>query len=125
MRKIMVVLMMQLLWLAPVAVAGELGRAGEQPQIIAFDGNDFTGDHTHFLGDMRRLGKWDNSISSIIILSGTWEFFDDEDLMGTKMATLGPGQYPRVTDKGLKDNSISSIRLVSPAARAAEGRRPR
>ena len=38
--------------------------------------------------------------------------------MGTKMATLGPGQYPRLTDKGLKDNSISSIRLVSPAVRA-------
>jgi hypothetical protein len=89
----MVVLMMQLLWLAPVVVAGELGRAGEQPQIIAFDGNDFTGDHTHFVGDMRRLGKWDNSISSIIILSGTWEFFDDEDLMGTKIAMLGPGQF--------------------------------
>jgi hypothetical protein len=125
MRRIMVVLMMQLLWLAPVVVAGELGRAGEQPQIIAFDGNDFTGDHTHVVGDMRRLGKWDNSISSIIILSGTWDFFDDEDLTGTKMVTLGPGKYPRVTDKGLKDNSISSIRLVSPAARAAEGRRPR
>jgi hypothetical protein len=66
----MVVLMMQLLWLAPVVMAGELGRAGEQPQIIAFDGNDFTGDHTHFVGDTRRLGKWDNSISSIIITVG-------------------------------------------------------
>jgi hypothetical protein len=41
------------------------------------------------------------------------------------MATLGPGQYPRVTEKGIKDNSISSIRLVSPAGKAAEGRRPR
>jgi hypothetical protein len=66
----MVVLMMQLLWLAPVVVAGELGWAGEQPQIIAFDGTDFTGDHTHFAGDMRRLGKWDNSISSTIITVG-------------------------------------------------------
>jgi hypothetical protein len=41
------------------------------------------------------------------------------------MATLGPGVYPRVTEKGFKDNRISSIRLVSPAARAAEGRPPR
>jgi Beta/Gamma crystallin len=125
MRKLLVVLIIQLLWLAPLVVAGELGRAGEPPQIIAFDGNDFTGDHTHIVGDMRRLSKWDNSISSIIILSGTWEFFDDDDLTGTKMATLGPGQYPRVTEKGIKDNSISSIRLVSPAGKAAEGRRPR
>ncbi len=33
---------------------------------------------------------------------------------GTKMGELGPGVYLRVQDHGLKDNSISSIRLVSP-----------
>jgi Beta/Gamma crystallin len=125
MRNMAVTCMITLLALAPWVTAGELGRAGEMPQIIAFDGAELTGDHTHVVGDIRRLGKWDNSISSLIILSGTWEFFDDDDFTGTKMATLGPGVYPRVTEKGLKDNSISSIRLVSPAARAAEGRRPR
>jgi hypothetical protein len=90
---------------------------------MAFDGNDFTGDHTHIVGDMRRLAKWDNSISSLVIVSGTWEFFDDDDWTGTTMATSGPGLYPRVTDKGV-NNSISSVRLVSLMARAAEGRRP-
>jgi Beta/Gamma crystallin len=87
--------------------------------------DDFTGDHTYIVGNIRRLGKWDNSISALIILSGTWEFFDDDEFTGTKMAQLGPGLYPRITGRGLKDNSISSVRLVSPAARAAEGRRPR
>jgi Beta/Gamma crystallin len=43
---------------------------------------------------MKDLGKWGNSISSMVILSGTWKFFDDEDFKGTKMATLGPGIYP-------------------------------
>jgi hypothetical protein len=47
------------------------------------------------------LGTWDHSISSLIILSGTWECFDDDDFTGTKMATLGPGVYPRITEKGL------------------------
>jgi hypothetical protein len=125
MWKMAVAGMITLLSLAPWVTAGELRRAGELPQIIAFDGAELTGDHTHVVGDIRRLGKWDNSISSLIILSGTWEFFDDDDFTGTNMATLGPGVYPRVTEKSLKDNSISSIRLVSPAARAAEGRRPR
>jgi hypothetical protein len=125
MRKMAVTCMIILLSLAPWVTAGELSRAGEMPQIIAFEGTELTGDHTHLVGEMRRLGKWDNSISSLIILSGTWEFFDDDNFTGTKMATLGPGVYPRVTEKGLKDNSISSIRLVSPTARAAEGRRPR
>ncbi len=125
MRKRAVAGLIIVLALAPWATAGELGRAGEMPQIIAFDGAEWTGDHTPVVGDMPRLGRWDHSISSLIILSGTWEFFDADDFTGTNMATLGPGVYPRVTEKGLKDNSISSIRLVSPATRAAKGRRPR
>jgi hypothetical protein len=101
----------------PPATAGETMRAANDiPQIVAFDNVDFLGDHTHVFGDIKDLGKWGNSISSIIILGGTWEFFDDEDFQGTKMATLGPGTYPKVTDKGIKDNSISSIRLASPTA---------
>jgi hypothetical protein len=101
----------------PPATAGEAMRsAGDMPQIIAFDNETFLGDHTHILGDMKDLGKWGNSISSIVILSGTWDFFDDEDFKGTKIATLGPGMYPKVADKGIKDNSISSIRLASPTA---------
>ena len=76
------------LWsLAPWVAAGELSRAGELPQIIVFDGADLTGDHTHLVGEMRRLGTWDNRISSLIVLSGTWECFDDDDFTGTNMAT--------------------------------------
>src|SRR5262245_57650573 len=73
----------------PPATAGEAIRsAGDMPQIIAFDNENFLGDHTHILGDMKDLGKWGNSISSMVILSGTWEFFDNEDFKGTKIATL-------------------------------------
>jgi hypothetical protein len=101
----------------PPAIAGETMRsAADMPQIIVFDNDNFLGDHTHVFGNMKDLGKWDNSISSMIILSGTWEFFDGENFTGTKMASLGPGMYPRVADKGMKDNSISSIRLASPTA---------
>jgi Beta/Gamma crystallin len=101
---------------SPGATAGEPGRSsGEIPQIIAFDNENFLGDHTHLFGNMKDLGKWGNSISSLIILSGTWEFFDDEDFKGTNMGTLGPGMYANVTDKGIKNNSISSVRLAGPA----------
>jgi hypothetical protein len=100
---------------ATSATAGEAVRSdGNIPQIVAFDNEDFLGDHTHIFGNMKDLGKWGNSISSMIILSGTWEFFDDEDFKGTNMGTLGPGMYADVAAKGLKNNSISSIRLASP-----------
>jgi hypothetical protein len=124
MHKLMVV-MATLLFVAafavvPAATAGEASRsAGGIPQMVAFDNENFLGDHTHVFGNMKELGKWDNSISSMVILSGTWEFFDEEDFKGTKMATLGPGVYPKVTAKGIKDNSISSIRLVSPTTTSA------
>jgi Beta/Gamma crystallin len=82
---------------------------------MAFDHEHFLGDHTHLFGNMKDLGKWGNSLSSLIILSGIGEFFDDEDFKGTNMGTLGPGMYAHVTDKGLKNNRISSVRLAGPA----------
>jgi hypothetical protein len=95
--------------------ANPYARPARSPQIVAFDDEKFLGDHTYLFGNMKDLGKWDNSISSLIILWGTWEFFDDEDFTGTNMGTLGSGMYANVTDKGLKNNSISSVRLAGPA----------
>jgi hypothetical protein len=84
------------------------------PQIVAFDNQGLLGDHIHIFANTTDLGKWGNSISSMVILSGRWEFFDEEDFKGTSMTTLGPGIYVDVKAHGLKDNSISSIRLVGP-----------
>jgi hypothetical protein len=97
--------------------AGALERgtpAGERPQVIVFEGDDFTGEHTHIFGDVNDLGNWANSISSMVIVSGTWAFFDDEDFAGNRMAELGPGMYARLSEHGLRDNRISSVRLISP-----------
>jgi hypothetical protein len=102
--------------LIPAAMAGEaVPSPGPMPQIVAFDNEDFLGDHFHIFGNMKDLGKWGNGISSMVILSGTWEFFDDETFTGTTMGTLGPGTYADVTKHGLKNNSISSVRLAKPA----------
>jgi hypothetical protein len=90
---------------------------GELPQIVAYDNDGLLGDHIHIFGNVTDLGKWGNSISSMVIVAGRWEFFDEEDFKGTRMAELGPGVYLNVKDHGIKDNSISSIRLVSPTRR--------
>jgi hypothetical protein len=55
--------------------------------MIAFNGAEWTRDHTHIVGDMRRLEEWNNGISSLIIVSGTGEFFDDDEFIGTNTAT--------------------------------------
>jgi beta/gamma crystallin len=90
---------------------------GELPQIVAYDNDGLLGDHIHLFGNVTDLGKWGNSISSMVIVTGRWEFFDEEDFKGTRMAELGPGVYLNVKDHGIKDNSISSVRLVSPMRR--------
>ena len=106
--------------LVPAAMAGQAASSpGPMPQIVAFDNEDFLGDHIHIFGSMKDLGKWGNSISSMVILSGTWEFFDDENFTGTSMGKLGPGTYANVAAKGLKNNSISSVRLAKPASGSA------
>jgi Beta/Gamma crystallin len=92
-------------------------QAGELPQIVAYDNDGLLGDHIHIFGNVTDLGKWGNSISSMVIVAGRWEFFDEESFKGTRMNALGPGVYLNVKDHGLKDNSISSIRLVSPMGR--------
>ena len=88
-------------------------QRGDIPQIIAFDNDGLLGDHIHIFGNTPDLGKWGNSISSMVILSGRWEFFDEENFQGKKMNELGPGTYLHVKEHSLKDNSISSIRLTS------------
>ena len=91
--------------------------AGELPQIVAYDNEGLLGDHIHIFGNVTDLGKWGNSISSMVIVAGRWAFFDDEDFKGTRMNELGPGVYLNMKGHNLKDNSISSIRLISPMGR--------
>jgi hypothetical protein len=92
-------------------------QRGDMPQIVAFDNDGLLGDHIHIFGDTPDLGKWGNSISSMVIVSGHWEFFDEENFKGTRITELGPGVYLHVKEHGIKDNSISSIRLVRPIGR--------
>jgi hypothetical protein len=112
--------------LIPAAMAGEaVPSPGTMPQIVAFDNEDFLGNHLHIFGNTKDLGKWDNSISSMVILSGTWEFFDDENFTGTSMGTLGPGTYADVTKHGLKrygNDSPENGPLVTLAKNPAQQR---
>ena len=52
-------------------------QPGEIPQIVAFDNDGLLGDHIHIFGDTPDLGKWGNSISSMVIVAGRWELFDE------------------------------------------------
>lgn len=92
--------------------------AQEIPQAIVFEDFNMTGSHTHLFANVPDLTQsddfWNDKISSIVVISGTWTFFADpvgEGSQPNKSVTLGPGVYPDVTKKGMEDNSISQIKL--------------
>ena len=55
--------------------------------------------------------NWNDETSSIIVLEGTWRFYEHINYGGLSIE-LGPGRYPNITQLGLPDNSISSLKRV-------------
>jgi hypothetical protein len=55
-----------------------------------------------------------DSISSVIVLSGTWQFFENAGFKGAR-TTVGPGWYQFVEDPqfNMQNDTISSILCVS------------
>jgi hypothetical protein len=83
------------------------GRACE---LTVYYHDDFGGDSFHTTQDHKQLsGGWNDQISSIVIASGTWEFFEHDDF-GGRMLKLGAGRYPRLVD-GWNDQ-ISSFHCI-------------
>lgn len=103
-----------------VLMLGLPSFAQEIPQAIVFENFNMSGNHQHFFASIPDMTKWDNNwndkISSIVVISGTWTFFADPVGAGSqpnKSITLGPGVYPDVTKEGMDDNSISQVSLGS------------
>lgn len=94
----------------------------EIPQAIVFENANMEGEHKHFFASDPDLTEgsdgryWDDKISSIVVISGNWTFFENPLGSGdvpNRSVTLGPGVYPDVTRERIEDNSISQVRLDS------------
>ena len=90
-----------------------LVEAPPMPEIIVFDHAGFRGAYARtnlsflYLGDF-----WNDRISSLIIVSGVWQFFRDDYYKGD-MWELGPGYYECFfMDKG-PDDVVSSFKATA------------
>ena len=90
-----------------------LAEAPPMPEIVVFDHSGFRGAYARtnlsflYLGDF-----WNDRISSLIIVSGVWQFFRDDYYKGD-MWELGPGYYECFfMDKG-PDDVVSSFKAVA------------
>lgn len=55
--------------------------------------------------------SYDNKISSIKVNSGVWQFFSEPNFQGPSV-TLGAGEYSGVTEVGIDNDSLSSVRRI-------------
>ncbi|AKG21675.1 beta/gamma crystallin-related protein [Calothrix sp. 336/3] len=95
-------------------IGGEAYESQGDPDIILYEGTNYGGRGKGFnatIGDghYNLEGNGFNDItSSLKIIRGQWSLFVDKDYNGQSIL-LGPGDYPNITEKGLPDNSLSSI----------------
>jgi len=94
--------------------------------LILFADVNFRGDHKHVLDATESLAfmedgeciadcDWPSSVSSIVILSGSWRFFADENFQKSYEVILGPGLYRFVSTYKLENDHIRSLQPVDDA----------
>jgi len=67
------------------------------------------------VGNLKKI-HWNDKMSSFIILSGLWRFYDDVDWkkqMSDK--DYGPGIYRNCTAEGIKKGKCSSLECIAPS----------
>ena len=95
--------------------AGERGQFLDRrlPEVEVFEHRDFNGDRWRTSFGYSYVGDdWQDRISSIIVYSGFFQFFEDVNFGSTNWGPimLGPGQYSFVGDVGIFNDTITSWR---------------
>jgi hypothetical protein len=86
------------------------------PEVVVFQDVNWGGAEWRTNLDILYTGDWWNdTISSIIVVSGTWQFFEHDHFGGARSNLLTPGYYPWVEDPvvNIANDSISSFHVVS------------
>ncbi len=86
--------------------------------VILFEHVNLHGAHKHVFNSESNLAAHDDDffndrVSSIAVLSGTWRFYMHSNYIGQYAATLGPGIYRNVGSLGFDNDAISSLQAVS------------
>jgi Beta/Gamma crystallin len=89
------------------------------PEIVVFKDANFGGDSWRTNLDYSWVGSdWNDSISSLIVVSGTWRLYENIDYNrdgGAQSNLLTPGYYPWVEDPAVNmaNDSVSSFQVIS------------
>jgi hypothetical protein len=86
-------------------------------QIILFEHANFHGRHRHIFNSEDNLNASEDSdfndmVSSIVVVSGNWQFFRNAGFDVAYPPILGPGIYSLVSDVGIANDNLSSLQIV-------------
>lgn len=93
---------------------GQLAPADRRhlPEIVIYEHRHWQGGSFRTNLDVPWVGAWWNDrISGIIIVSGTWAFYEHRDFGGVQWK-LGVGYYEFLPDFGISNDAISSFKCV-------------
>lgn len=81
-------------------------------QIVVYADANFQGAFRVIFNDCPTLvpDGFNDKISSFVIVSGDWRFYQDVNYGGQYAPVLGPGAYPWVVEVGIPNDQISSLR---------------
>ena len=86
-------------------------------EIILYDHRNFEGRSLTLNQSVADLDDYDfdNKVSAVIVVSGTWELFRDDDYESRHgpSKVLGPGEFPNLSHVDFRRNRLSSVRLIS------------
>jgi hypothetical protein len=97
---------------APVIVGDTIAA-----HVLLFEHANFRGRHRHVFNAEQNLDAGDDSdfndsVSSIVVLSGNWQFFRNPNFDDDYPSILGPGLYNFVKDFAIRNDDMSSLRVV-------------
>ncbi len=97
--------------LRPTDSSATVGNAVDN-EVLLFVDAGFRGDHRHVFEpepDLNDLG-FNDVVSSLAVLNGTWQFYQDANFIAPYQALLPPGAYSFVVNQGIRNDDISSLR---------------
>lgn len=111
--------MRRLVFVIALLAATFSASAARAAEIILYDGRNFGGQSVTLNQSAPDLDadNFDNKVSSVRVISGTWEVFRDDNFQSNHGPSkiLPPGEYPNLSHVGFHRNRMSSVRLIGNA----------
>lgn len=83
-------------------------------EVVVFEHKDLRGARVHIRGaetDFRRH-NFNDAMSSFVVVSGVWRFYEHINNAGWATREFGPGAYWWVEQQGIPNDQVSSARCV-------------